>query len=164
MLFEALAALGVWELGWWARRRSVRGELYACASRRAAALGRPLVVVGAPDGGVTQGYSCGDITVDIQGSSCPMTLQADITKRLPFDDASVVVFVSCVLEYVDDYDAALAELERVSGGELYVTRVEPWTLTAYLYPGAKRTLPYTNRMSCPVGGGATMNDQTKAIQ
>jgi hypothetical protein len=46
-----------------------------------------------------------------------------------------------VLEYVDDYDAALAELQRISGGHLYIVRVEPWTLAAYFYPGAKRTLP-----------------------
>jgi hypothetical protein len=164
MLVEALAALGVWELGWWARRRSVRGELYACAARRAAALSRPLVVVGAPDGGVTQGYPCGDITVDIQKSSCPYAIQADITKRLPFENGSVVVFVSCVLEYVNNYESALAELERVSGGELYIARVEPWTLTAYLYPGAKRTLPYSECMSCRVGGGIPVNNQTKAVR
>jgi ubiquinone/menaquinone biosynthesis C-methylase UbiE len=68
---------------------------------------------------------------------------ADITKQLPFHDNSVVVFVSCVLEYVDDVDAAIKELMRISGGHLYVVRVEPWTATAYLYPGAKRTLPET---------------------
>lgn len=140
-----LAALGAWEAGWWAHRRSERSRIASAASDAARSLGRPLVVVGAPDGGVTAGYGCGDITVDLCDSSCPGHVRADVTQRLPFQDDSCVVFVSCVLEYVDDYDAALRELLRVSGGHLYVVRVEPWTLAAYLYPGAKRTLA-TNRV------------------
>jgi len=139
-MIPLVLGMAAWELGWWARRRAQRKSVYANAQNAARALGRPLVVVGAPDGGVTAGYGCGDVTVDLSSSSCPVSLQADITQRLPFADNSVVVFVSCVLEYVDNFDAAMAELGRVSGGYLYVVRVEPWTLTAYLYPGAKRTL------------------------
>lgn len=90
--------------------------------------------------GATSGPGCGDVTLDIGSSSCPNFIRADISKRLPFTDDSVTVFVSCVLEYVEDYPAALAELRRVAGDHLYVCRVEPWTLTAYLYPGAQRTL------------------------
>lgn len=136
----AWAAVG-WEISWHARRVSQRRLLFTEASREADRLGRPLVVVGAPDMGPTRGPGCGDITVDIGESSCPNFLKADITKPLPFDDDSVVVFVSCVLEYVDDYESALDELRRVSGGRLYVCRVEPWTLTAHFYPGTKRMLP-----------------------
>ena len=141
MIARLLAAVAAWELGWWARRRQRRGELYARAAAKALELGRPLVVVGAPDGGSTAGYGCGDVSVDINPSTCPVHMRADITRRLPFADDSVVVFVSCVVEYVSDYAAALSELRRVSGGWLYVVRVEPWTLSAYLYPGARRTVP-----------------------
>lgn len=137
----ALGAVAAWELGWWARRKSTRSSTYETAKARARALGKPFVVVGAPDGGVTSGYGCGDVTIDLAASSCPNSLQADITKPLPFADDSVVVFVSCVLEYVDDYPAAMRELRRIAGPNLYIVRVEPWTLTAYFYPGAKRTLP-----------------------
>lgn len=133
--------LALWEAGWWARRVARREAVYEAALARARADGVPLVVVGAPDAGSTRGPGCGDVSVDILPSACPRHIQADITKRLPFADNSVVVFVSCVLEYVDDLDAALRELQRVSGGRLYVVRVEPWTVTAYVYPGAKRTLP-----------------------
>lgn len=136
-----LAGLALWEGFWWARRRSRRAEMFAAAQRRARELGRPLVVVGAPDGGVTAGYPCGDYTVDLGPSSCPNAVRADITKRLPFADDSAVVVVMCVLEYVDDAAAALRELRRVAGRNLFVVRVEPWTLTSVLYPGAKRTLP-----------------------
>lgn len=142
----AKVALGVaggallWEIAWWARRRHERARVYDLALARSRQLGRPLVVVGAPDGGVTSGYPCGDVTVDLAPSSCPVALQADISKPLPFADNSVVVFVACVLEYVEDYAAAIRELTRISGGELYAVRVEPWTASAYLYPGAKRAL------------------------
>ena len=118
--------------------------MFEAARAEARRLGRPLVVVGAPDGGVTAGYGCGDVTVDLAGSTCPNSLAADVTKPLPFADDSVVVFVACVLEYVNDMPRAVAELTRISGGRLYVVRVEPWTLTAYLYPGARRTISRRN--------------------
>ena len=135
------AALGSWEMGWWLRRRARRTAQYERARALATALGRPLVVIGAPDGGMTAGYPCGDFTVDILGSACPNTIQADVTKMLPFNDDSAVCYVSCVLEYVDDVDAALREIERVSGGHAFFVGVEWWTLAAALYPGAKRTMP-----------------------
>ena len=139
-LLIALGATSVWEFGWWARRLMRRGEVYAIAQKRAETLQKPLIVIGAPDGGVTAGYGCGDATVDIASSACPHSIRADITKPLPFADDSGVVFVSCTLEYVADANAALREIMRISGGEAYFVGVEPWTLTAYLYPGAKRTL------------------------
>lgn len=137
---NAVLVLLAWEAAWWARRRFERRRVYERALADARASGRPLVVVGAPDQGVTAGYDCGDLTIDLYGSFCPQTLRADITKSLPLGTDSSVIFVSCVLEYVDDLDAALAELRRVSGGHLHVVRVEPWTLAAYFYPGARRTL------------------------
>ena len=47
----------------------------------------------------------------------------------------------CTLEYVERVEPALREILRISGGHAFFVGVEPWTLTAYLYPGAKRTLP-----------------------
>jgi len=138
------AAVAAWEAGWWLRRRMQRRSMFEAARAEARRLGKPLVVVGAPDGGVTAGYGCGDVTVDLAGSTCPRSIAADITKPLPFADDSVVVFVACVLEYVDDMPRAVAELTRISGGRMYVVRVEPWTLTAYLYPGARRTISREN--------------------
>lgn len=133
---------GGWEFGWWLRRRSLRGSTFATAQAEARRLNKPLIVIGAPDRGATRGdYGCGDVTVDVQSSSCAMSIQADVTKRLPFADDSAVVFVSCVLEYVSDLGAALREIRRVGGRNVYIVRVEPWTMAAYLYPGAKRTIP-----------------------
>lgn len=138
---KALKWVALWEAFWWARRANLRSATYKAARQRANELGRPLIVVGAPDGGVTAGYPCGDVTIDMAPSKCPGALQLDITEPLPFMDDSYVVVVMCVLEYVDDVEAAIAELTRISGGNLYVVRVEPWTLTSIFYPGARRTLP-----------------------
>ncbi|MBK8265621.1 MAG: hypothetical protein IPK80_30365 [Nannocystis sp.] len=72
---------------------------------------------------------------------CPVTIVADITGGpIPgIADDSAVVFVSCVLEYVQDLNAALAEIARIAGSaeNLFVVNVQPWTLTARLYPGAR---------------------------
>ncbi len=65
-----------------------------------------------------------------------------------------MVFVSCVLEYVQNFPGAVAELQRVSGGHLYVVRVEPWTLTAYFYPGARRTVSVSTLPAGVVLGSA----------
>jgi hypothetical protein len=136
-------ALGVaaWETFWWMRRRSVRRDAYLYSLQFARTIGKPLVVVGAPDMGMTQGPGCGDITVDLGKSACPNFIQADITKNIPLADDSAVVLVLCTLEYVNDYPAAMRELKRVAGKNLFVVRVEPWTLAAYLYPGRQRVLP-----------------------
>jgi hypothetical protein len=141
MFVAAAVGLAAWEAAWWARRRARRSIVYREATHQARELGRPLMVIGAPDGGVTSGYDCGDITVDICPSTCPVHLQADITERIPMPDASCVIFVSCVLEYVSDLEGALVEIQRVSGGHVYFVGVEPWTITAFAYPGAQRRLP-----------------------
>ncbi len=76
-----------------------------------------------------------------------MTIVADITNCPIAELApdSSVVFVSCVLEYVPDLDAALTEIARIagSGDNVFIVNVQPWTLTARLYPNATdpRLLP-----------------------
>jgi hypothetical protein len=122
-----------------------RSSAFRLAVDRAGALGRPLVVIGDPDGGMhtrlMRAYGCGDVCVDMNGCpKCPVTIVADITKGpLPgVADDSAVVFVSCVLEYVIDLQAALAEIARMAGKpeNVFLVTVQPWTLTARLYPGA----------------------------
>ncbi len=125
-----------------ARRR----EVFARAQARALEIGRPLVVVGNPDGGFhtrfQRGYSCGNICVDLTGCpACPVSIQADITKGIPevADDAAVV-FVSCVLEVVDDVEAAERELLRIAGtsDNIFPVYVGAYSFTAFLYNGAQR--------------------------
>ncbi|MBL8970239.1 MAG: hypothetical protein JNK56_06655 [Myxococcales bacterium] len=138
-LAEGASALARWQ---------ARRETYDRAARRAATLHRPLVVVGDPDGGahtrLYRAYGCGDLCVDLNGCPlCKVVQVADITAGpLPgIADDSAVVFVSCVLEYVGDAAAAVHELRRIAGSpdNLFDVSVQPWTLTAALYPGARWT-------------------------
>jgi hypothetical protein len=126
-------------------RHNERGAAYAAANERALKLNRKLIVIGDPDAGLhtrlMRAYGCGDVCVDLNGCpQCPVTVVADITKRIDgIDDDSAVVFVSCVLEYVGDLNAALAEILRVAGSRenVFIVAVQPWTLTARLYPSAR---------------------------
>ena len=127
------------------RRRRLAFE---AAAKRAAEIGRPLIVVGDPDAGahtrLLRAYECGDLCIDLAGCPrCQEMKAADLTKG-PIEgiaDDSAVVFVSCVLEYVTDVEAAFRELARIAGSRenLFIVLVEPWTLTATLYPGARWT-------------------------
>ena len=147
-----LMGLLLWEQAWWMRRKQMRAQMYAAAKARAEALGRPLVVIGDPKGGATHDdYGCGDLAIDLTGCpECvgpdgePNGIAADICEpgSIPLENDSAVVFVACVLEYVPDFDAALDEILRVAGGpeNVFVVRVEPWTITSFAYPGARRTL------------------------
>ena len=139
MLPALAACLAAWESAWWLKRVVDRKDTYARALGHARRIGKPLLVVGAPDAGPTRSPT-GDIVLDLLPSRAPVSIQADITKRIPLPDDSVVVFVCCVLEYVSDLDAAMKELRRVAKDRIYIVRVQPWTLTALLYPGGRRTL------------------------
>ena len=128
------------------RRFEQRRRAFAAAALRASELGRPLVVVGDPDAGahtrLVRAYDCGDLCIDLYGCpKCQVMQPADVTAGpVPgVPDDSAVVFVSCVLEYVSDPAAALRELNRMAGSpdNLFLVFVEPWTLTAALYPGAR---------------------------
>lgn len=125
-----------------------RKKRFEQAQARAAALSRPLLVVGDPDSGAVtrswiagRAYSCGDLCVDLTGCpACPMSMALDITQGVPgVPDNSAVVFVSCVLEYTSDPNAALKDLTRIAGEDanLFLVTVDPLTLTSFLYPGAR---------------------------
>lgn len=128
-------------------RRRRRSALYAAASERARATGKPLLVFGDPDEGwvdpaLGRSYGCGDVCTDLTGCPrCPVRLPGraeDVFPSLPTN--GYVVFASCVLEYVDDVELVAREAWRVAGGDLFVAHVEPWSVTAFLYPGAKRRI------------------------
>lgn len=134
------------ESGMALRRFEARRHAFEAAARRAATLGRPLVVVGDPDAGahtrLVRAYECGDLCIDLRGCPrCQIMQAADLTAGpVPgVADDSAIVFVSCVLEYVADPASAATELLRMAGSpdNLFIVFVEPWSLTASLYPGAR---------------------------
>lgn len=140
-----LASLAAVEGGASWSRFEDRKRLYALAKERAEKTGRTLVVVGDPDGGThtrfARAYGCGDVCLDLHGcAACPVQYEADITKPVTeVPDDSAIVFVSCVLEYVEDIGAASQEILRMAGSteNVFVATVQPWTMTSILYPGAR---------------------------
>lgn len=143
----ALAVIGTAEVAAAISRNDQRTRAYRDALRRASETRKPLLVIGDPGAGAWTGvfpaYDCGDVCLDLHGCpTCPVHVTADVTKPLPFEPDSHVVFVSCVLEYVQDYNAAMSEIVRVAGSpdDLFVASVQPWTLTAALHPGARWTV------------------------
>jgi len=103
-------------------------------------------VIGAPGGGVInrlvgQDYGCGDMAIDVQPTRCPREMQMRAEDALPqLPNESAVIYISCTLEYVDDVHQVMAECRRIAGPNVFVADVEPWSLTAWLYPGAKRRI------------------------
>ena len=106
-------------------------HVYAMAQRRARETGKPLLVVGNPTGGLlnrlVQGYGCGDACVDVNGCVCPTggtSVKSDLlASLLHMQTDSVVAFESAVLGYVDDIRAVVAELRRVTGGDMFAVHL-----------------------------------------
>ena len=147
LAFGAVEAVDVFT-----RRRWDRRKLYDAAQTRAKMLDRPLVVVGAPNAGVATRlapiYDCGDICIDLQGCKKCGAPPRDVTDLSDLADDSAVVFVSCVLEYVTDPAAAVQELQRVAGSNLFVVRVPPWSIVHLTYGPSRQRL-----LSVPKGTG-----------
>lgn len=109
-----------------------RKNVYNQAKQRADKLQKPLLVVGDPASGgwVTRlipfSYGCGDICVDIQGcDACADSIQADIENVLPrLPSNSCVVFISVVLEYVENIEQVIGQLNRVAGKNLFVVHIK----------------------------------------
>ncbi len=137
----------------YAGRLATRRGYHRRARELADQMGRPLVVVGARSGGGggirTTGnlsqYECGDAAgggcVDLGGCTDCGSGSRDVcvAGAIPLEDDSAVVFVSHVLEYVDDPDRAWAEIVRVAGSpeRVYVSRNQPWATWTRVATGAK---------------------------
>jgi hypothetical protein len=129
-------------------RRQKRRDTFNAALYRSQQTGKPIWVVGDPDGTITsrflgRDYDCGALCIDPKGClSCANYVTGrleDELAKLPTGGAVVYVNTG-VLESVEDMPRAVAELKRVSGGDLFVATVHPYTLTAYLWPGHKRRI------------------------
>lgn len=126
-------------------RHRARVRNFNAAKARAVATGRQLVVVGAPGNGlhtrIIPAYDCGDVCVDLEGcAECPVSVEVDLTTgRVEIvEDDSAIVFVSCVLEYTSDPQAAWREIMRMGGNadNVFLVTVNATSVTAVLYPHA----------------------------
>lgn len=125
-------------------RRQVRRDTFNLALQRAHQLGRPLYVLGDPRGRTLSrvlgpDYDCGDLCIDKRGcSACSTQIVGRPEDVLPTLDPNSAVIYATGLEYVDDLPAVFGEMSRISGSNIFVASVEPWSLTAWLNPRARR--------------------------
>lgn len=140
MLYTVPAVL----IGEWLGRRKKRSDSYWQAAEHAAARGKPLLVIGDPQSGLTRGdYGYGDKCVDLSGCPCAPEgrgFKIDLsTETLPFEDDSHVIFSPFVLEYVDNVDHAYGEFCRVAGSpqDMRVLTLGDGEFASYAYPGAR---------------------------
>ena len=126
-------------------RQIDRKVIFKKAEDHAYKIKRPLLVYGDPYNGIgskffnkfMEGYGCGDETVDLTGCpKCKNGVKSDMLKHLKTKESnSQVIFVSCVLEYLDDIEEVIEEMKRVSGGieNIFVVTVNEFSLDVYFY-------------------------------
>jgi hypothetical protein len=110
-----------------------RKLFFDLATEKAKQTNKKLLVIGDPHTdnyafGVD--YGCGDLCMDINNCpKCPNAVIHDINKGFSsYRSNSYVVFISCTLEYVDDIHFVHSELMRISGGDLFIVSLEPYSL------------------------------------
>lgn len=133
-------------LGFGPRREHRRG-VFEQAKRRAAELGRPLLVLGDPDAGLMnhmlgRQWQCGDICVDLKGCGiCADWVQGAPTQVLrEMEPDSVVVYDPGAFAKAENGNTFLDEVARVSGGHVFMADASPWTLTTSFGPKRKRRM------------------------
>ena len=123
-------------------RKRRRRKIYELAVQKAKETGKRLFVIGDPNNDNTSidgkaDYGCGDVCLDKETGCdiCPNGVKDNLENYLPkLADNSYVIFVSVVLEYVDNFEMVKQELNRVSGGDLYIVTLEPYTFKTQFFP------------------------------
>lgn len=143
------------------KRQSDRLIKFDLAKKRATMLNKPLIVIGDPHNGrasrffskFNKTYGCGDETVDLNGAPrCPNGIKSDVYNYLRTKPSNYgVIFISCVLEYIDNVDDTIKELYRVTGSNdnLFVICVNDKSLSAYIYKDktdVSKNLVYVDEM------------------
>ncbi len=127
-------------------RRQRRRDSFQAALNAQSATSKPLAVVGRPDGralskSVGKDHDCADLCIDPSGcENCQNVLVADYAEGLSqLPDNSHVLYVDTgILERAADPGTLAAELQRVSGGDLFMAPLGPWSLLAWLPPNKQR--------------------------
>jgi hypothetical protein len=157
------------ELGQSYYRNYCRSYYYKMAAKHALKIGKPLIVLGCPHNGLEAklhgpAYGPGNFTIDISG--CTKGICEDVMERSAlksfkaFLDNSCVVFISCVLEYLEENEIkqTIQEIERVAGDQknIFVVTVGTSSLSAYYYTsnnnGKHKDIAHRVFMSSPPEG------------
>lgn len=122
-------------------RKLKRRYLFKKALKRKKITNKKLLVIGDPYNGLASiltgpDYSCGDLNIDLTGCpKCDNSLKnklEDVIDTINLDD--YVIYISCVLEYVDDIDKIINKINSVDPKDLFIVNVEWFSLSAYFYP------------------------------
>ena len=102
---------------------------------------KQLLVIGNPNNGgwssvIGAEYGCGNICTDLIGCpKCPSSIKGDLLNVLKqFSSNSVVIYESCVLEYIKNIDEVKQEMLRVSGGDIFSVRIGFTLMNIYYFP------------------------------
>ncbi len=122
------------------KRKLNRRKLFKLAKERAKLTNKKLLVIGDPYNGIasiTTGadYDCGDLCADINGCpKCPNKIKIRLEDLVDKDLSNYVIFISCVLEYVDDIQKITNKLNKLNFDDVFIVPVEAYSLMAYFYP------------------------------
>ena len=138
-LWWVLGAFAAWQAADLLSRRGERGRLYSGALAAARAVGKPLLIVGLPQG---DPYGCGqpengDVVLDLQSTlkECRNHVQGSVEDLSRWGDHYFgAAFVSHVLEHTCDIHAAFRELHRVAD-QVVILFPPWWSLSAWVVPG-----------------------------
>ena len=117
-----------------------RKNYYLLALEKSKLIKKPLLVIGDPKKGIASKilgprYGYGDICIDLEPSenNDKVLKEEAISFLKKQSNNSFVIYVSAVLEYIPDIENAIFELQRVSGGDLYIMNIPPYAPVSYLY-------------------------------
>lgn len=123
------------------KRKMNRRKLFKKAQKRAKLTNKKLLVIGDPYNGVASistgaDYHCGDLCIDLTGCpKCTNSIEAkleDVISKINLNE--YVIYISCVLEYVDKLPKILSYLNKVDRKNIFIVTVEWYSLNAYFYP------------------------------
>jgi hypothetical protein len=126
-------------------RQYNRKKIFRLSLEHSKKVNKPLVVIGDPYSGkgstffnnFMSSYGCGDETVDLTGApKCPNGIKSDLLDYLKKKNSnSCIIFISCVLEYIDNIEETINELYRVGGSpsNIFVVCVGDYSLSSYFY-------------------------------
>ena len=135
--WKFILASTAWSIFGFAYDAVERKVVFDKARKRADELGKPLVNYGCSLWRYAINNS--DFNIDVVLRHVPnfIIMPLDGKSQLPFEDKSVVVFCSHVLEHIYYPNLLLQEFNRISD-DIFIITPNPMFITSWMWPGHKR--------------------------